>query len=144
MPMLVSKSSKTKWIDAAIVPIKGDETEYSISVMKDAVIRMGHAEFIHKSDQEACLKNLKETAIKALEGTVEAIPEESPTGASQANGSIETGVQQIEGLVRTHRDAAEQAQGIRIEGDSPLIPWLVQWCAFVYNRFSLDVNGRTP
>ena len=34
MPMLCSKSSRTLWIDAEIVPCKGDESEYSQKVMK--------------------------------------------------------------------------------------------------------------
>ena len=54
------------------------------------------------------------------------------------------GVRSIEGMVRTHRDAVERSQGIRIEGDSPLVPWLVLWSAFVHNRFAVDVEGRTP
>ena len=90
MPMLVSKSSRTLWIDAEIVPSKGDENEYSIEVMKSAIKRMGHSKFVHKSDQERALKNLNLTVIEALGGSVEAVQEESPAGSSQANGAMET------------------------------------------------------
>ena len=41
MPMLVSKSSRTLWIDSEIVPAKGDESEHSVGVMAGAIKHMG-------------------------------------------------------------------------------------------------------
>ena len=127
-----------------LCPCKGDSSDYSVEVVSDFIRQTGLARFVHNSDQEASIKVLKTKAIEKLAGTVEAIPEESPVGAHQANGSIENGVLQMEGIVRTQRDALEQSQGIRVEHDSPLVPWLVLWSAFVWNRFSVDMNGRTP
>ncbi len=57
---------------------------------------------------------------------------------------MENATQQIEGLVRSHRDAVEQSQGITVGSDSALVPWLAKWAAYVYNRFAVDVNGGTP
>ena len=105
---------------------------------------MGHAKFIHKADQERSLNSLMRTAIQKLGAAVEAIPENSPVGESQSNGAMENAVMQIEGLVRSHRDALEVSQKISVSNESPLVPWLVKWAAFVYNRFSRDVNGKTP
>ena len=142
-PVLVSKSSRSQWIAAAVVPSKTSTDEYTVSCVVDALKQMGHSRFIHKSDQEPAMKRLKEEALKRLPG-YEGIPEVSPVKASRSNGMIEVGVRTIEGLVRTHRDAVERSQGIRVDGDSPLVPWLVLWAAYVYNRFSVDVQGRTP
>eukprot|EP00975_Prorocentrum_lima_P041614 8742457-Prorocentrum_lima.AAC.1 len=59
----------------------------------DAIRGRGHARFVHKGDQEASLKALKAAAVM-----------------------------QMEGLVRTHRDAVEQLLGIKCEHDSPVVP----------------------
>jgi hypothetical protein len=144
MPMLVSKSSRTLRIDADIVPSKGGESEYSIEVMSNAIRNMGHSKFVHKSDQERCPKNLMKSTVQHLGTAVEAVPEDSPVGEHQSNGAMENGVMQIEGLVRSHRDALEVSQGVTVTNESPLVPWLVKWAAFVYNRFSRDVNGKCP
>ena len=144
MPMLVSKSSETSWIDAASVPAKGDVGTYSIEVISDHIKHMGHSKLLHKSDQEASLKKLMEAGVVALKGAVTAIPESSPVGSKGSKGSMENGVKQIEGLARTHRDAVEQSQKIKVEHKSPIVPWLVLWTSYVYNRLSVDANGRTP
>ena len=39
MPMLVGKSFRTFWMSAAIVPAKGDASEYIIQVMTDFLLR---------------------------------------------------------------------------------------------------------
>ena len=45
---------------------------------------------------------------------MEAIPEEPPKGAKPANGTLENGVMQIEGLVSTHRAAVGEFKKIRV------------------------------
>ena len=67
--------------------------------------QMGHNRFIHKSDQEKSLGSFMAASIREYGMAYEAIPEDNPIGASQSNGAMENGVMQLEGLVRTHRDA---------------------------------------
>ncbi|CAK0857324.1 unnamed protein product [Prorocentrum cordatum] len=144
MPMLVGKSFRTLWLGAAIVPCKGDASECSVGVMSGQITQMGHSNFIHKTDQESALKALKESAHQALGTAYSVVSEEAPRGSKESNGAMENGAMQIEGLVRTHRGALEILQGIKVEHESALVPWLVLWAAYVYNRFSRDVNGKTP
>ena len=99
MPMIVSKSSRTGKIRADIVPAKGDESQYSIDIMADHIQSMGHAKFLHKSDQEGALKNVMQAALGQLGSRFESVPEESPIGAHQSNGPIENAVQQAAGII---------------------------------------------
>ena len=117
---MVSKSSRSQWIAAAVVPSKTSADEYVVACMVEALKQMGHSRCIHKSDQELAMKKLKEETLRKLPG-YQGIPEVSLAKKSKSNGMIEVGVRTIEGLVRTHRDAVERSQDIRIEDDSPLI-----------------------
>ena len=87
-PVLVSKSSRTLWLAASVVPSKTSTDEYTVGCVVSAIKQMGHARFIHKSDQESAMKKLKDEAMKQLPG-LEAIPEESPVKESRSNGMIE-------------------------------------------------------
>ena len=144
MPMIVSKSSRTGKIRADIVPAKGDESQYSIDIMAEHIQSMGHAKFLHKSDQEGALKNVMQTALGQLGSRFESVPEESPIGAHQSNGPIENAVQQAAGIIRVQRSSLEQSQGIVVAHDSPLVPWLVGWSLLGYNVSAKDINGKTP
>ena len=144
MPVLVSKSSRSLWIDAAVMPCKGSTSDYAVEHCADAILRMGHARFISKVDQENAAKDLVSKTLSKLGTRVEAIPENPPVNNSASNGMIENGVKQIEGIIRTHRSAVEHSQGVELSTDSHIIPWLVLWASYLYNRFSLDVRGRTP
>ena len=68
----------------------------------------------------------------------------SKKGSKGSKGALDNCVKQIEGIVRSHRDAVEQSQKIKVEHNSPLVPWLVLWACYVYNRLSVDVIARTP
>ena len=65
-------------------------------------------------------------------------------GKSQSNGSIEHAVQQIQGLVRTMRDALESRYMIRMDGNNHLLPWMVMHAAASCSRFNVGKDGETP
>ena len=56
--IMVSKSSRSLWIDAAAVPCKGASDEYSVEQCASAILRMGHSRFITKSDQEHSIEEV--------------------------------------------------------------------------------------
>eukprot|EP00969_Alexandrium_andersonii_P039439 1728313-Alexandrium_andersonii.AAC.1 len=52
--------------------------------------------------------------------------EESPVGESESNGMAERAVQEVQGQVRTLRDAFEARYQERMAGDSPMWPWMIR------------------
>ena len=57
-----------------------------------------------------------------------------PVGESQSNGVVEKAVRDIEDQVRTLKDALEFRMSIRIGVKSPLLTWLVEHAAWLYNN----------
>eukprot|EP00969_Alexandrium_andersonii_P026992 1177193-Alexandrium_andersonii.AAC.1 len=52
--------------------------------------------------------------------------EESPVGESESNGMAERAAQEVQGQVRTLRDAFEARCQERMAGDSPMWPWMIR------------------
>ena len=70
--------------------------------------------------------------------------EESPVGEHQSNGMVEAAIKQVQGQIRTMKDALETRYGGRIPEDHQCIPWLVQHAAQTMNRRRVDAYGVTP
>ena len=84
-------------------------------------------------------------AIRRLrEDGAETVLEHPPAGESQSNGVIEKSVDTIVGLMRTMLDALETRIGQKIPADSVVLTWLVEHASYIYSRFNVDKNGRTP
>ena len=54
------------------------------------------------------------------------MPEESPAHASRSNGNVEHANQQVQGMVRTYRDALESRHEMKIDGHHHTIPWMIR------------------
>ena len=72
------------------------------------------------------------------------VPEASSVGESQSNGLAEKAVQQLEDILRTYKSALETRIGARIESTSPVMRWMVEHAASVYNRHMCNSDGKTP
>ena len=55
------------------------------------------------------------------------ILEESPVGDSQANGEGENAIKRIAGQFRARREATESRYQRRIQGDHPILPWMIDY-----------------
>ena len=75
---------------------------------------MGHNKLVLKSDGEHAIVALKK-AVKD-QSVLDLILEESPVGEHQANGLVESTVRQVQGQVRTMKDALETRIGVKIGG----------------------------
>ena len=95
-----------------------------------------------KSDNEPAVLALKESVRK--ETDVELIMQESPVGDHQANGLAENAVKNVQGQVRTLKDALETRLKARLTEGHPAVPWLVIHAASVMNRSRKDEEGFTP
>ena len=107
----------------------------------------GVKHFVYTSDQEGALRASTEQSIQKLDACghlVQAVPENSPVGESQANGRAEQAVQQIENQLRTMKAAFEDRFDMRLPSGSIIMKWLVEHVAGTINRTLLDTDGRTP
>ena len=64
-------------------------------------------------------------------------------GESKSLGSINVHIQVLQGQVRTLRDATEARYTTGMQGDSPMIPWMVLHATGILNRFRVGSDGTT-
>ena len=72
------------------------------------------------------------------------VPEASAVGKSQSNGKAENTVQRLEDMLRTYKSALETNIDSRIPTDHPIIHWMVEHGAAVYNSHVCNDDGATP
>ena len=140
MPMLVTKDKRTKMIWARVVPAKGVNA-HAVKQLAKQITLLGYKKIVFKSDGEPAIKALKE-AVRC-EISADVIPEESPVGDHSANGDIENAIKQVQGQIRTMKDALESRYGERIPRDSHTLPWLVMHAATTITRYRKDADGIT-
>ena len=127
---------------AHVVPRKGMTHEHGAKAMVADLDKLGHGEVILKSDGEAALKSIQaEVKLRREQPTV---LENSPTGDSRSNGVAERAVQAIQEQTRVMRHALEARLGANINGNHPVITWLIEHAADVLNKYSIGEDGKTP
>ena len=57
---------------------------------------------------------------------------------------IESGVQAVEGMVRTLKFALEEKTQTKISAESDIFPWMVEAAADLITKRRVGVDGRTP
>ena len=67
--------------------------------------------------------------------------EEVPVADHQANGLVENAVKNVQGQFRVIKDALESRHGRRVDGEHPVVPWMVMHAASVVNRSRKDDEG---
>ena len=97
----------------------------------------GHS--ILKSDNENAVKALKDAVGKLLGERV--IPQNSPKGHSQSNGSIEEAGKTITGCITKMKDHAQAKSGLKLERTDNIVQWLVRWVARIPSRFLVRTDG---
>ena len=140
MPLLVMKDKRSKTIWARVVPAKGVNA-YAVKQVAKRITLLGYKRILFKSDGEPAIKALKE-AVKNEMG-IEIVMEESPVGDHAANGDVENAVRQVQGQIRTMKDALESRYSERLPRDSHALPWLVAHAAASITRFRKDASGIT-
>ena len=102
---------------------------------------LAYNRFVLKTDQEPAIIALVE-AIKR-EAAMEIIPEHSPVHESASTGEIERAIQEVQGQVRTNREAIKAKYQQEIEGTHPVMPWLIRHSAAQLNRYKVGNDGKT-
>ena len=146
--ILVGKDVDSKCVTAIPVPCKGiDVYDWAIKQILCFLNFLGYKKLIMRADQETSLAAVLETVRLFRGNDTQNMIENSPVHDSQSNGFIERGVQQVEGMIRTLKDALETRLSCKTLPDSPLLPWLVVHAGNIitlYQKGKGETDGRTP
>ena len=71
------------------------------------------------------------------------VPEHSPKGDSQANGSIEVANKSVKGQFRVLLIALEAHLGVKIDLRHPVVAWLVVHVGYLLTHYEVCKDGRT-
>ncbi len=119
--VLAIRDRSTGATAAMVVPMKGHD-EWIVKTIVGIIDWFGHGKMLMKTDGKRSITSLKQavkiyresiTVVEGIDGelvqrkTGETICEESPKGESSSNGAAEKLVQEVEGMVRTWKDAVE-------------------------------------
>jgi hypothetical protein len=149
--VLVARLYPSKAICAVVCDQKGID-DHVIARLAGFIKESGYRKIVYKSDQERSIRAMLEEAFRrsSRQGDLynpaldQFIPEASAVGESQSNGRAENAVQRLEDLVRTYKAALEAHIDMRIPSLHPVIRWIVDHAASVYNRHVITDEGTTP
>ena len=144
MPVLVAKDRKSKLIRARVVPQKGANA-YAIKIVGGILESLRYKRILLKRDQEPAIMALKSAAVKLVQLAIgkEILFEESPVGASAANGLAENAVKETKGVIRSLRLAFDELHGIKLDVQSPVLPWMVRHAGSMISRARRGQDGGT-
>ena len=161
--VLVGKLYPYRRTFACVVDTKGGTDGYAVDRLAEFIRTSGITRFVYKTDQESSVKHLmaevlaKDKTIReivdlaaqkagktATHQAVVAVPEHSAVGESASNARAERTVQMVEDQLRVCKAALESRLGSRVSCSHPVIRWLVEHCADIMNRFSVNKTGMSP
>ena len=101
------------------------------------------------SEQPVIVKTDNEASITAVQVRVgelvpRIIPEHNPRYDHQSAGLVERGVQTLECIARTLLLALQARMGRDIPVQHPIVHWVVKHAGWLYNRFQVAKDGKTP
>ena len=123
---------------------KGTECTVAADLFLNAINELGYrdATITYKSDQEPALVDV--IHVVSASRSAKTLPEHSPVGSSQFNGSSENAVSIVKRILRRGKLAIER----RFERKLPLkhmsVPWMLMHGCFCHNRFAVGEDGKTP
>ena len=150
---LVMKESPSGCIASIVAPHKGKE-DYVIRRAIETIKLWGNQKIkiIIRNDGEASIKALAkmiqqrrelERSIDTEDSNAGTIVEETPLNESASLGGAEKAVQEVEGHVRTWLSHIEKKMKCEVNGNSPVIAWLIEHVSVAINRTKVGVDGKT-
>ena len=95
-----------------------------------------------RSDQEVTLTLiLREVQARRQQRT---LVERSPVESHATMVAMERANRTMGEMLRTMKHATETRVGGRLETDHPLISWMIRHCCWVFSRYHVRADGRTP
>ena len=141
--VLVESMCRSVWTYA--VESKGaSEMWLESQILEDFdTIGLTNEKLIIKADQEASITEVQKMLVKSRAGHGTAL-EQSRVGDSNSNGRVERAVQDVKGLVRTHRAALEEKLGKKIGISHPIVPWTVRHVGHIITRCRVREMAERP
>lgn len=146
VPVLVMREESTRMTLASAIPRK-TTGEF---VLKRALAFLGeiglmHGDVVVRSDQESAMASLVEDIGRRRAGLGGGrwIMENSPVGSSASNGVIERAIQGVQAQVRVMKLALEKKWRAQISHKHSVIPWVIEYAAYLLNRCEVGHDGRT-
>ncbi len=148
LKILVAHDSRGKSHFAHVVPQKGvDIDHYAVDVLMKDVAWLGYTQLALRSDNEPAILKLLEHALTEARYTIKELDqvlEEHPnTYDSSGNGQVESAVKQVTAMLRTNKLDLEKRLDKEIPLNSPMLPWLVEYAAFIINARVKGEDGLT-
>ena len=139
--ILVSKDGKSKTIATHVCSTKGATEDWVCKRVAQEIDDLGYKDVILQSDTEASIKDVRR-AIKEnrTHGTQE---RDAPKGDSKSNGSIERGVQSVEGQIRALKMQLERRIQKKMEPEDDVLHWLVEYAGLLLTRVHKGKDGMT-
>ena len=146
MAILVVKEEKTRMKMSAAVPSKSSGMYIAkrvVAWMKEVGCALG--DMVMKSDQEAAIEAIVKNVgrIRAEQGGGKYHVKASPVASSRSNGSVERAILSVQQMVRTLRSALMRRWGVKVPTKHPVMPWLIEYASFLFNRLEVGKGGRT-
>jgi hypothetical protein len=146
VPVLVVRERLTKMAMAAAVPSKSTGTYIARRVAAFIEeVGCGQLDITVKSDQEPAIVAIVEEVGRVRSATSQGryVIEYSPVGSSASNGIVERCIQSVEQQVRVLKSSLEDRWKVHIPARHSVVAWLVEYSAFLLNRFEVGRDGKT-
>ena len=101
--LIAIKDSKSKAMRAYLISNKGGCEQKITNEIAHWINSLGYKHIIVKSDREPSIVAVQDAVKEASK--IEMVPENTPKGESKSNGNIESAVRELEGMIRSLKDA---------------------------------------
>ncbi len=138
--VVVNEESGEKFARATGKKGVGDagECDWVIKELSEEMKTWGHAggtggKIILKCDRERALLAFRNALGRYHGGVI--IPEEPAKNESQSNGAAETAGKLVREFVRVLKQQMEATAEVKLQGDDPVIQWMIRWAAMLVSRY---------
>ena len=146
LPLLVVKERITGMVLASAVPSK-TTGEYITKRVMPFFQEIGceYGDLTAKSDQEPAVMTVVRDVgrLRAANGGGRFVIENSPVASHASNGVVERAIQSVVAQVRVMLDALEAKWKVEIPYNHLVICFMIEYAAFLLNRFEVGHDGRT-
>ena len=146
LKMLVAIVITSGSISSHVVEQKGVEADrYSVDKLVEDTGWLGYSQITVKNDNEPAIVQVLEETLKSLKAsTVDQAMKEHPAPYdSNANGSVQNAVVQVQGLMHTLKVALGRKISKAILLDHWVVSWMVERAAFSPTTRRVKNNGLT-
>ena len=149
--VLVARLYPARALLATVVDVKGPD-DNAVARVANFIRDSGYSRMVYRTDQEASIRSLFEEAFRKSQrqGSLynarleQFTPAAPAVGESQSNGKAENAVQRVEDLVRTYQAALGSRLKCKVPIGHPIMRWMVEHAASLYNRYVTNEDGATP